>query len=73
MYLSFWFDFILRPESGDLIRQLPADRIFMETDGAEIDIRKIYEKVATDLDISVDRLKSIVLSNFDEFFRSKTS
>ena len=72
MYLSFWFDFVLRPESADLIRQLPVERIFLETDGAEVDIRKIYEKVATVLDISVDKLKSVVLSNFNEFFRFKT-
>jgi len=71
MYLSFWFDFILRPESGELLRHLPADRIFLETDGAEVDIRTIYDKVATDLNISVDKLKSIVLSNFHEFFRPK--
>jgi TatD DNase family protein len=69
MYLSLWFDFVLRPESGDLLRHLPADRIFLETDGAEVDIRSIYNKVATDLKISVNKLKSIVLSNFDEFFR----
>jgi TatD DNase family protein len=71
MYLSFWFDFILRPESGNLLRQLPGDRIFLETDGAEVDIRKIYDKVASDLNISVDSLKSMVLSNFNEFFHPK--
>jgi TatD DNase family protein len=69
MYISLWFDFVLRPESGDLLRHLPANRIFLETDGAEVDIRSIYNKVAIDLNISVNKLKSIVLSNFNEFFR----
>ena len=64
MYLSFWFDFVLRSESRDLLRHVPADRIFLETDGADIDIRTIYDKVATDLDLSVDELKSIILKNF---------
>jgi TatD DNase family protein len=68
MYLSFWFDFVLRPESRDLLKRLPADRIFLETDGADVDIRAVYAKVASDLNISVDKLKSIVLSNFDKFF-----
>ena len=68
MYLSFWFDFVLRSESSELLKSLPPGRIFLETDGADIDIRTIYEKVARDLDISVDRLKSIVLSNFNDFF-----
>ena len=65
-YLSFWFDFILRPESKELLKQLPADRIFLETDGADVDIKSIYNKVATDLDLSVDELKSIILKNFNK-------
>jgi TatD DNase family protein len=68
MYLSFWFDFVLRPESGALLRHLPVERIFLETDGADTDIRKIYEKVAKDLDLSVDKLKSVIISNYTNFF-----
>jgi len=68
MYLSFWFDFILRPESSTLLRSLPRDRIFLETDGAEIDIKDIYNKVSNDLGISVNELKTKILSNFKNFF-----
>lgn len=67
MYLSFWFDFVLRPWSGDLLRHLPTDRIFLETDGADVDIKNIYDKVASDLDLSVDELKSIILKNFNRW------
>lgn len=67
MYLSFWFDFVLRPESGNLLRNLPADRIFLETDGADVDIRRIYDKVAGDLDLQVDELKLIILNNFNRW------
>ncbi len=67
MYLSFWFDFVLRPGSGDLLRHLPTDRIFLETDGADVDIKNIYDKVASDLDLSVDELKSIILKNFNRW------
>ena len=70
MYLSFWFDFVIRPESSKLLKSLPKERIFLETDGAETDIRKIYAKVAGDLDISVDELKKVFLRNFNEFFTS---
>ena len=56
------------PESQDLLRHLPVDRIFLETDGADVDIRKIYEKIASDIDISVDELKSLILKNFNDFF-----
>jgi TatD DNase family protein len=69
MYLSFWFDFVMRPESAKLLRSLPKDRIFLETDGADTDIRLIYDKVAGDLDISVDEMKEIFLRNFIEFFK----
>jgi TatD DNase family protein len=68
MFLSFWFDFVVRAESTDLLRSLPTDRIFLETDGADVDIRDIYNKVATDLDISVDDLKLIISDNFNSFF-----
>jgi TatD DNase family protein len=66
MYLSFWFDFVLRPESGKLLKQLPTDRIFLETDGADVDIRTIYNKVAKDLDLTVDTLKLLILKNFNK-------
>ncbi len=68
MYISFWFDFILKPESSELVRNLPKERIFLETDGADIDIRDIYNKVSIDLEISVEELKKILLSNFIDFF-----
>jgi len=68
MFLSFWFDFVLRPESTGLLRALPEDRIFLETDGADIDIREIYKKVSNDKDITVEELKRIILSNYKVFF-----
>jgi TatD DNase family protein len=68
MYLSFWFDFVLRPESSDLIRFLPKERIFLETDGADVDIMEIYRKVAVDLAIDVEELKKIILNNFNMLF-----
>jgi TatD DNase family protein len=67
-YLSFWFDFILRHESADLIKSLPAERIFLETDGSGADIKEIYNKVSTDLGISVEELKNQIIRNFNEFF-----
>ena len=71
MYLSFWFEFILRPEARNLLIHLPVDRILLETDGADVDIRTIYEKVASDLNIKVDQLKQIIINNFNTFFGIK--
>jgi TatD DNase family protein len=69
MYLSIWYEFAVRPESSELFRHLPRDRFFLETDGADVDIKLIYEKVAGDLAIDVEELKSIIFNNFNAFFR----
>lgn len=67
MYISFWFEFIVRPEASILVRTLPGNRIFLETDGSGADIRNIYNKVSNDLGIRVEKLKEIIYSNFVEF------
>ena len=71
MYISFWYSFILRSESSALLKDLPADRIFFETDGAEADISKIYDKVATDLDMTDSVLRATSMSNYMKFFSLK--
>jgi len=66
-YLSIWFEFALRPESAGLIRFIPADRLFLETDGADTDIRDIYRKAAADLGVSTDELKITMYNNYKKF------
>lgn len=68
MYLSFWFDFVMRSESAELLRGVRSDRIFLETDGADVDIRDIYSKVSGDLNITPEELKAIINCNFNSFF-----
>jgi len=68
MYVSFWVSFIVRPESSDLVRFIPRERIFLETDGSDTDIRDIYSKVADDLGIGISELKNIIIRNFNELF-----
>jgi len=71
MFISIWFDFAIRPESAGLIRSIPHNRIFLETDGSGVDIREIYYKVSEDLGITVDELRLRIRNNFDEFFRQE--
>ncbi len=71
MFLSFWFSFIIRPEAAGLIKSLPAERIFLETDGSGVDIKDIYSKVSADLDMTVEKLKGIIYNNFNGFFNIK--
>lgn len=68
MYLSFWFDFVLRPESTALLQSLPKEKIFLETDGSDVGIETIYKKVAVDLQLSVDELKTTIFFNFKKLF-----
>ena len=70
-YLSFWFDFILRSEASGLIAALPVDRIFLETDGSGTEISLIYSKVASDLKMTADELKTRLYNNFCNFFNKK--
>ncbi len=68
MYLSFWFDFVMRPEAVPLLKSVPKERIFLETDGAAVDIKDIYNKVSADLGLTVEELKGTIFSNFNQFF-----
>ena len=69
MFISFWFDFVIRPEAAALIRSLPADRIFLETDGSGADIKELYKKVSTDLEKTVEELKFQLLLNYCNLFK----
>lgn len=71
MYISFWFEYILKPESSELVGSLPKERIFLETDGAEVDIRDIYNKVSNDLGLELNGLKKLILNNYKVFFNLK--
>ncbi len=68
MYISLWFDFAIRPVSTPLIKTLPPDKFFLETDGGDVSIVKLYEKVAVDLEMSIQQLKHLFFSNFINFF-----
>ena len=68
MYLSLWYKFALKPESSELLRSIPYDRLFLETDGSGVNIRDIYKKATDDLDLSVDDLKAKIVANYRKLF-----
>jgi len=69
MYISFWFDFVMKPEAVPLLKSVPKERLFLETDGADVNIRDIYNKVSADLGLTVDELRVQIFLNFNEFFK----
>lgn len=69
LWISVWFEYSLRPESSALFSSISGERIFLETDGADVDIRDIYKKVSGDMKIPVGELKSRLISNYKRFFK----
>lgn len=69
-YVSFG-KALLQEESNasSFIRQVPSDRIFLETDEAEFSIKEIYQAAAKRLDLPLEKLESILQANFDRVFK----
>jgi len=67
-YLSPWVEWAIRPESAKTLKTVPPGRLFLETDGFDITIEKVYEAVAGHLEMEVDTLKMAIHSNFYKVF-----
>jgi TatD DNase family protein len=67
MYLSLWADFVLNRDAS-VIKYLPVERLFLETDAFEADIKDIYKRVSDILGKSVDDLKRIIYQNYLNVF-----
>lgn len=71
MYLSLWADFVLNRDSAEVIKTIPVERLFLETDAFDVNIKDIYSKVSESLNISVNELKEITYRNYLNVFGSK--
>jgi TatD DNase family protein len=68
-YLSFGKNLILNKELEMVFNSIPKDRIFLETDTVEQDIRAVYELAAKYRNIEVEEMKAIINANFDTVFK----
>lgn len=68
MYLSLWADFVLNRDSSSVIKSIPREKLFLETDAFDVDIKDIYNKVSADLQIGVSELKALIYSNYMDVF-----
>ena len=57
-----------KSNASKLFAKIPDDRFFLETDEADIDIRKIYERAAILKNRDVEEVKKIVYDNFNDCF-----
>lgn len=69
-YLSPWVEWAIRPEAAKTLKTIPPARLFLETDGFDIAIEKVYGAVTGHLETDVESLKKTVYSNYLEVFGS---
>ena len=70
-YLSFGKYLLRNPEMETVFKSVPNDRLFLETDTIEETLEEVYQLAAQYKDISVEELKIIVASNWDQLFKTK--
>jgi len=58
---------------SEVLKIIPWDHLFCETDDAEIDIREVYGAVANLLNCEVGELKRQILINYNKIFSQRTA
>lgn len=67
-YLSFGDALIYNKKLQQTFKQIPLEYVFLETDDANVDIEKIYEKAMSIKKITLEELKKIIYNNFVKVF-----
>lgn len=70
-YLSFGHALLNRVSLQAVFKTLPLDRILLETDDTDIDIKAIYQKAATLKAISLELLTQQIIDNSRRIFKMK--
>jgi TatD DNase family protein len=68
MYLSLWIKSVLNGSLDRVIRELPSDRIFLETDGFGIALEEVYKRAAQAAVITPAEFASAVSDNYLKLF-----
>lgn len=69
-YLSFGKYLLRNPDLEKVFTFAPENQILLETDTIEESIYQVYEKAALIKGISIDKLKTIVFTNFSRIFNN---
>jgi TatD DNase family protein len=67
-YLSFGENLLRNEKLQSVFKQLPLDKIFLETDDKNISIKEIYSKAAEVKGIKIEDLKKQILLNYTKCF-----
>ncbi|HBC86860.1 MAG TPA: hydrolase TatD [Lentisphaeria bacterium] len=68
-YLSFGEAILKDGKLCDVLKAIPVDRLFLETDDKGRDVREIYEKAAEVLGFRVGKLAEFLLANAGQVFK----
>ncbi|MBN2683318.1 MAG: TatD family hydrolase, partial [Bacteroidales bacterium] len=72
VFFSFGKSLLMsKSKALDAFMNLPLERIFLETDNYEIDIKAIYKKAADLRGLSIQILKNKIFDNFEQIFKNK--
>ena len=58
-----------RSNAFQLLRMIPAERLFLENDDKEVEISVIYETASAILGVDVETMKEITGNNYNKVFR----
>lgn len=68
MYLSLWVKSVLGGALDQVLAGIPDNRLFIETDGFDIDLAVVYEKAARGMNTQLSILKDTIRNNFLNLF-----
>lgn len=67
-YLSFGKYLILNEELAIVLKNIPLEKCFLETDNSQFNLEEIYDKASEILELTRKDLENIFKSNFDKVF-----
>jgi TatD DNase family protein len=68
-YLSFGNAIVDNQKNQDVLKQIPLENVFFETDDSDVKVESIYKKASEILQICIDDLKTKIYSNFIKVFK----
>lgn len=72
-YLSFGKSVLYNLSLQEILKEIPIEKLFLETDNEDFNIEELYHKTAEIKQISLEQLQNKMLENAEKIFRQKIS
>lgn len=69
-YISFGKYLLRNPDLKTVFQNVPNDRFFLETDTIDENIDAVYDLASTYKELTMEKLKEIIASNFEDVFNT---